>query len=267
MLLAKADIVVNFAPQDFMSLPQHHKNNYKTPHFLEECSTALVAAAGRLGVKRLIHLSPAYLYGATHHAVNEDAPIHRENALFNHAAEAEEAIFDGAIPGYVVRAGFIYGGWIDAMMTLAEHLRRGKGVAKGEGNASWIHEDDLARLLLLLVEYTGESESIANIINAGDGHPMTHNAFMNLFGTLYGVGEPGGINPFLFPIRTNEIQISLLEQTTLLDTSKAKTMLGWEPSVASKEAGIERAMVVWRALDAGDDEPPRPRTTGKELAI
>ena len=256
IMLAKADVVVNCAPQDFMGLPQQRIDYEKTAAALEEGAEAIVAAAGKLGVKRVIHLSPAYIYGDTAHPVKEDAPLDRSNVLFRHAIEAEEAIFDGGIAGYVVRAGYIYGGWNNAMFALAESLQTGKGIAKGTGNASWIHEDDLAAALLKLVELESD-DATANVLNISDGEPMTHDDFMKLLGRVYGSGDPSGINPFLFPLQTNPIQVQLLNQNVLLDSSKAREVLGWKPATPSKEAGIERAMVVWRALEAGDDNTPK----------
>jgi nucleoside-diphosphate-sugar epimerase len=256
MMMARADVVVNCAPQDFLGLPQYRLDYDKTAHVLEDGTEALVAAAGKAGVKRIIHLSPAYVYGDTTSPVKEDAPVARSNKLLNHAAEAEEAVLEGGIPGYVVRSGFIYGGWHNAMHSLAEILRAGTGIAKGSGKASWIHEDDLASVLLKLVEL-GSDDAIANILNVSDGETMSHDAFVNLLGKLYGVGEPNSINPLVFPLRTNAIQLELLNQSTALDTSKAQQFLNWKPQTTSKEVGIEKSMVVWRALEAGDDTPDK----------
>lgn len=254
IMLAKADVVVNCAAQEFSGLPQYRIDYDKTASNLEESTEALVAAAGKMGVKRLIHLSPAYIYGNTDHAVTEDAPIARSSQLLNHVAAAEEAILDGGIAGYVVRTGFIYGGWHDSMLALAELMRTGKGIAKGKGQASWIHEDDLALALLKLVELSGD-DATANVLNISDGEPMSHVDFMSLFGELYGSGEPNGINPLFFPFQTNPTQIELLNQNTVIDSRKASEILGWEPKTASKTVGIEKAMVVWRALEAPDDTP------------
>jgi nucleoside-diphosphate-sugar epimerase len=254
MLLARADVVVNCAPQDFMGLPQYRLDYDKTAHVIEDGTEALVAAAGKAGVKRIIHLSPAYVYGDSTSPVKEDAPVARGNKLINHAVAAEEAVLEGGIAGYVVRSGFIYGGWHDAMAGLADMLRSGEGIAKGSGKASWIHEDDLANALLKLVELESD-DATANILNISDGEPMSHDAFAHLLGKLYGVGEPNSINAFVFPLRTNAIQLELLNQNTALDTSKAQQFLNWKPATTSKEAGIEKSMVVWRALEAGDDIP------------
>jgi nucleoside-diphosphate-sugar epimerase len=140
------------------------------------------------------------------------------------------------------------------MLGLAETLQTGKGIAKGSGNASWIYEDDLAQALLKLVELPSD-DATANVLNISDGQPMTHDDFMKLLGKVYGSGDPSGINPLLVPFQTNPLQLELLNQDTLLDSSKAQAFLGWKPATPSKEAGIERALVVWRALDAPDDTP------------
>src|SRR5688572_125022 len=75
MMLARADVVVNCASQDFIGLPQYRIDYGKTAHVLEDGTEALVAAAGKLGIKRLIHLSAAYVYGNTTSPVKEDAPV------------------------------------------------------------------------------------------------------------------------------------------------------------------------------------------------
>ena len=250
ILMAKADVVVNCAPQRFFGMPQHAIDYNATAHLIEEETEALVAAAGSMGIKRLVHLSSAFLYGETHGAANEEAHVHRGNALLNAAAAAEEAVFDGGVPGHVVRAGVIYGGYHDSMAALAEDLRSGSGIPGGKGKVSWIHENDLGTALANLAVIKLENESVANVLNIADDEPMTYDDFMAEFGKRFGVGTPSRLSGIRAAFRTNAIQLELLGQSTLVDNSLAKATLGWVPKVASKEEGIERSMLIWRAEEA-----------------
>lgn len=252
ILMAKADVVVNCAPQRFFGMPQHTIDYSAEASLIEEGTEALVAVAGNMGIKRLVHLSTAFLYGETHGVATEDAHTHRGNALLNAAAEAEEAIFDGGIPGHVVRAGVIYGGYHDAMKALSVDLRSGNGILSGSAKVSWIHEFDLGAALAQLATIALENESIANILNIADDDPMTYDAFMAEFGERFGVGAPAKLGGLRAAFTTNAIQNELLGQSILVDNSKAKEILGWKPQITSKEDGIERSMLVWRAEAASN---------------
>ena len=113
-------------------------------------------------------------------------------------------------------------------------------------------EADLGAALAQLATIPLENESIANILNVADNEPMTYDAFMAEFGARFGIGTPSKLGGLRAALNTNAIQTELLGQSTVIDSSKAKEILGWKPQVTSKEDGIERSMLVWRAEAASN---------------
>jgi nucleoside-diphosphate-sugar epimerase len=123
MLMSKADIVVNTVLEVVNGLPQYLINWRDYLPMIEEGTQAVVAAAGQAGVKRLIHVSAAFAYGDQHGAtVDESTHLDTSNPLFAAISQAEAAVLDGAIPGYVLRAGYIYGANARASRDIYEGL-------------------------------------------------------------------------------------------------------------------------------------------------
>jgi nucleoside-diphosphate-sugar epimerase len=250
MALAGAQVVINMAAQRVLQLPQVHVDLEKLGQMVEDATESLVLAAGKMGVKRLVHLSAAYLYGDVEHdPVNEDAPVSRANALFKSLERAEHAIFDGGIAGYVLRSGYVYGGWSEACATLAADLRHGKGVAQGHGMAAWIHEEDLAAAAVKLLDLGTDDEATANVLNIADNTPASHHAFMSKFGAAFGTGEPYALSGLAAQFRTSPLQREMLELNTRMDCSKIKALLNWKPAY-SQESGLDRMTMVWRATES-----------------
>lgn len=264
LLLAKAEVVINCLPQDLGGLPQYRLDYDRSAHHNLVAAQTLASISAAMGIQRLIQVSPGFVYGSTDSPATEEQSIHPHGSVMEAMAQAEAAVLDGAVPGYVVRAGYIYGGWHDATVAMREVLLNGQGVVKGHQPVSWVHEEDLAAALLALVEKEFSEEATANIYNVADDHPSSPDEFMRLFGTAYGPGEPGGIPGFLHHFRVPAFQREQMEQQLLIDSGKARDELGWQPQYPTQEAGIERTLLVWRAqetAEAADDE-----TESKELS-
>jgi nucleoside-diphosphate-sugar epimerase len=241
--------VVHLAHLDAGGIPQYAvpESAYMTAL---RATDEIVAAAGMAGVQRVIFPSFAFLYGDTHHhAVAEDARIVRNTPLLAALAEAENAVLDGGIPGYVLRCGYLYGAGTLAMREVRDALQAGRGVAQGSQPAAWLHEDDLASAIVLLIEQSSDAEATSNILNlAGETH-ISPNKFVNLFAQTLGVGEPSGIPGFLLSRRTTPAQRDALEAGSVVNSAKARA-LGWTPQFESPAAGIERTLLTWRAAAA-----------------
>ena len=246
MSMSKADIVINCLAQNILGMPLADTDYETEAQNFATATQALVSVAGQLGVKRFIHISPAFIYGDTKDAATEENLTHHGNAVMDAAVDAEAAVRDGAIPTYIVRSGFIYGAKSAASKAVADKLRKGGFFPKGNGKVSYIYEDDLAAVAFALVE----AEDAPNTLNVADNEPTTHSAFLNKLGALIGVGEPTGLPSFAVNWRTNELQREMLELNAPVDANKVKDLFGWSPEYATQEAGIERMLLVWRAVDA-----------------
>lgn len=262
LLMCHADVVVHMEPQSLNGTPHHRVNWEAALPLLRDGSDALVEACGKTEVKRIIYPSFAFLYG-DHHGewVDEDTSIDTSNPFFAAAAEAEGAVIDGGIPGYVLRTGFVYGGEVEAMRAIYEGLRGGKSVVPGAGIANWIHVNDLATVVTLLVERDEADEPAAVILNIVDDSPTTPDAFADQLAQMMGLGTANKGSGMLADLFGDPVQNTLLAQSVKVKNDKAKAQLGWSPKYSDQAAGLEQTLLIWRAADAPEEEPETPPET------
>lgn len=252
LLMARADVVVHLAGAVAVNSMPFLPVDYTTKLDMLRATDVLMAAAGQTGVKRFIHISAAYSYGNTgDEAATEDAQIRTNNALLKAIADAEDAVLDGGLPGYVLRAGYIYGGHSASNDGVIEAIRTGRPLATGSGAAPFIHQDDLVSAIIALIEQSSENEGVADLLNIVDDSSTAFDAVLKL------LGEEIGINPQrLSGLRAERTikpeQAALLNMHTTVDNSKAKDALNWSPEYTSLAQGIERMMLIWRTEEIGD---------------
>lgn len=263
LMMGRADIVVHLAAQPLNSfpLPSVGLNAYLT--LLRSGTDNLLAAAGDCGVKRLIFPAFSFIYGDHHGAsVDEDTAADTSLPLYEAVAAAEAAVQDGAIPGYVLRCGFVYGSNTPATHVLAEALRGGNNVPTGQGLAGWVHEADLMRAILLLIERGFGDEPLAEVFNIVDDTPMTPDQFIDAFAEALGVmPSRGGAGLSALFSRPDALKQALLNQSAAPSNAKAKTQLGWSPQFATQRTGIEQLLLQWRADHAETTSDERALTT------
>ena len=251
MMMARADVVIHLAGEVLIGVPQHRVDfpTYEETHLAS--TEAVMTAAGKAEVSRVISLSATYVYGNTDGGeVDENSPVSRD-PLFSSALQAEEIILDGGVPGIVLRSGYIYGGDSEAMIAMRERLQASKALPSGSGFANWIHEQDLASAIVLLAEREADEAVTADIFNIVDDSPISPNDFARQFSHALGLLESrissGGFMPLMRDKTTQEI---LLEQSFKVKNDKAKEQLGWKPKHTDQTSGFEDTMLVWRARDA-----------------
>lgn len=257
LMMAKADMIVNLWPQALNGLP-HLRTDYSAHRdTLREGAHALVSIAGKMGIKRVIHLSFGYLYGDHGDTpITEDTPVLNSTPLYDAAAEAEAFVLDGGIPGYVLRTGTLYAAGLPA---LADHLRGGGLIPAGTGHTSWLHEADLASAIMRLISHTSEAESSATVFNLADAAPATFDQFADLLGQTLGVASPTRYPNVLLTLRTNPQQRQLLAQNAVLDTTLFSEQFGWEPHIKTQREGIETLLLQQRAAES-QNQPENDET-------
>lgn len=246
--MGKADVIINAAPQVVNGLPQHSVDYDSLLPWLVESTDAIMAAAGRADIERIIHISAGSIYGDTHHeAVSEDAHLDLSNPLAKALHQAEEAVLDGGIPGYVLRTGYILGTH-EGYSAVAERLGAGKSFPNGKHHTAWAYEEDVARAALTIAEKTSDDD-VAHIYNIASDETATPDELMAKFGKVYGIGQPLPLSGFLAHFSLSEMQRKLLDMGTLLDTSKARSELDWSPS-GSIDVAFDKMLLLWRAEES-----------------
>lgn len=246
--MSKADVIINAAPQVINGMPQYTVDYDEMLPWLEVSTEAIMTAAGRADITRIIHLSAASIYGDTHHeAVAEDGHLDLSNALAKALYNAEETVLDGGVPAYILRTGYIMGTH-QAGEVVADAIRNGKGMPNGKQATAWAHEDDVATAALLIAEKTSDEQQ-ETIYNIASEDTLTPDEFMTKFGMAYGIGEPSPLADFLLQLRTSDIQRMLVGMGTLLDTSKAKNELAWSAK-GTADSALDRMLLLWRSEEA-----------------
>lgn len=250
--LIRAEVVVHAAPQTLNQLPQVSAPDKALRDRLAAETATLVSVAGQMGVRRIIYPSFSFVYGdAGEQPLDESAPLSHDNSLYAAAADAEEAVQDGGVPGVVLRAGFVYGSEAEGMRALRDHLLRGRPLFPGTGLRAWLHEDDLAEVIVRFVQREGDATT-AEVFNVADDTPMSVDAFSDAFGAAFGTGTPARSsgNVLTTLLRgADPVHQALLNHSAPLATSKLKAHLDWQPRHAHSRSGFEQTLLTWRASD------------------
>jgi len=270
--MLKADVVVNAAPAaHFNGLP-FHKVDYKNEiALLTEGTKALLAAAQTVkSVKYFVHISLACLYGDTgSEKATEETPVRGGNILFDAAVHAETAVQQSALESTILRAGFEYGALSPSALGVIKAIQSGKPLPSGNGLAAWVHDVDVARAIMLLIERVSTGETVAPLLNIVDDTPTHVDDMLSKIGGELGISTTPRISAFWKPLRVGDIQTTLLEQNTHVENSKAKEELGWMLKHPAQDRGIDDMLLILRAETAGsahDDESTQD-SENKELTI
>ncbi len=249
--LNNANVIVHLAPATMNGVP--HMAVDWDGAFLKQSANAVAEAAGQMGAEKIISLSFASVYGDTHgEAVDESAHVAHDD-MAHDIEQAEHAILDGGVTGYVLRGGYLYGGHSRATFDLANAFQHSRGVYAGTAPKSWIHEADLASAVLALIEHETDAETTGVVFNVADNTPATPNAFAEQLSEAIGLGNvkysSGGWRSYIFPLSAQE---ETLKYSTLIKNDKLKSEVGWSPAYPSFVEGMDTTTLVWRAKDVAE---------------
>ncbi|NWF68440.1 MAG: NAD(P)-dependent oxidoreductase [Chloroflexi bacterium] len=245
--MAQAQAVVNLLPVVPNTL-LHDGHAWKGYDSLLKASTAaLLTAAKDSGVGYFLHTSYTLLYGETHGAADENAPLNVPgmHPAFSAALESEGQVLESGLAAAVLRAGFLYGPQDVNLNLYAASLKMGKPFVAGAGKpAAWLHHEDLARACVLALAQQPKGE----IFNIADDTPVSLAAFLDAYTHALGFNAGARLPGFLARLRVTAEQVTLLNTATQVSTAKAQTQLGWKAQYASYQQGIDQTLLVMRAV-------------------
>lgn len=248
MQMAAAEVVVHLAPQSYNQLPQS-RMDWKMAHpTLVETTNTIVEAAGWVNAQKVILPAFSYIYGDAGGAwVDEKSPVDSSNPLFAAALEAEAAVLDGGVSGYVLRSGYVYSPYSAGLIAAADAIRTGKPLAAGAGLAGWTHASELAQAVLRAAEHHAEPGLVGLIYNIAGETPASADQFIETLANALGLPRPGQPNRLMRLLMPDEIQDALLSSSARIKTERAQMELGWTPRFARLQDGIDEVLLHWRA--------------------
>jgi nucleoside-diphosphate-sugar epimerase len=214
-----------------------------------EGTANLLAAAGRLGAKRIVTQSIVLGYGFRDHGdhmLTEADPFGIQAGDLTdatlaalHAAEAQTFT---APEGIALRYGLLYGG--DAAQIRPALAKRGVPVATG-GPLGWVHHLDAASATVAALE-RGRPGQAYNIV---DDQPATWGEVFTAMAAAFGAPPPRHVPRWLLRLIAPYLAAVVIDTSIHVSNAKAKTELGWQPRFRNYREGIA-AMVTGADDDA-----------------
>jgi 2-alkyl-3-oxoalkanoate reductase len=213
-----------------------------------EGSANLVAAAEAAGARRYVAQNVSFLYRPTGpHVLDEDAPLWTDapepfgRSIRLHR-DMERRIIDNAqFDGLVLRFGFWYGPGTTFAHNgyTAEQVRRRRYPVVGDGNAraQFIHVDDVAAATIAALD-----RGRPGAYNITDDDPAPMRDWLPAYAEALRAPPPRHIPTWMARCIGGRY---LVAQTTVLrgaSNEKAKSALGWRPSVASWRDGFHSGL-------------------------
>lgn len=201
-------------------------------------------------VRRVINISSACVYGQTEKATSENTPAipNWDYGVSKLAAEKYAQIFNDykGLEVVSLRYGIVYGEreWFRRVLPifLKRVIQNQAPVVFGEGNQvrDFIYVGDVVALHDLCLR---KEEAHGQVFNVGTGEPTTidtlANTCINVSGlnleTIYENTSEGEFSKLIQGKKRNTAELG----TMLLDISKAKNILGWEPKTSLFE-GLQK---------------------------
>jgi nucleoside-diphosphate-sugar epimerase len=210
----------------------------------------LVAAARKVGAKRLLVVSGTWLHGDRREPITEATPPKPTGtAMFNW--QAERAAMDANKPGVlevvVIRPGMVYGdgSWFKEMV---DEIRAGTYRVPGDGANHWspLHVDDCGEAMRMVLEKGKAGE----VYLAADDEPVPLRAFVDATAAALGAARPAAISMEEAVRIHGEATARHLAANQSVNTAKIKG-LGWAPRVRTAPEGIPPVVREMAAASGG----------------
>jgi nucleoside-diphosphate-sugar epimerase len=232
LLAAKVDVVINVAPQLANHLPQQ-RADWDTA-LVDEGVGALIEASQAAGVKFLVHTSYAY-------ADEDSEALH---ALLEAVRAGEQKVLKAALPGCVLRMGFVYGAESTQLIATRDTLLMGRMIDGGPSNshALWINAPDAARAIIL----AALQRPAGALLTVVEDQAVSPADFMGYFADSQGISRPGRAPRFAAWAQPSPDQVALMSLNPHASGAEAKSILGWNPRFANYHQGIDDVLLAWR---------------------
>ena len=256
-------IVVNFAAESHNSLAVLDPGRFFRTNALG--TQTLLEAARRRGIERFHHVSTCEVYGDlaldSDEAFTEESPYrprtpyNASKAAADHAVRAYFETF--GLPVTITNCSNNYGPRqfpekvIPLFLTNALDDRELPLYASTQNRREWLHVDDHCSAIELVLERGREGETY----NVGSGLERSIEEIADLVLEL--TGKPESLKTIV-PDRPGH------DRRYLLDSSKLRSELGWQPEI-SFEDGL-RATADWYAANRAWWEPLKDRAPVRETA-
>lgn len=202
----------------------------------------LVAAARKVGAKRLLVVSGTWLMGDHAETITEKSSVKPTGtAMFNWQAEraAMDANKPGALEVVVVRPGMVYGGgsWFKDMV---DEIRSGTYRLPGDGTNHWspLQVDDCGAAIAAVLERGAAGE----VYLAADDEPIRLRAFVDLVADALGTAHP----PSMLMDEAARVHgaptAAHLAANQKISNAKLKG-LGWAPRIKRAREGVPSAVL------------------------
>jgi nucleoside-diphosphate-sugar epimerase len=197
----------------------------------------LVAAARKVGAKRIVIGSGTWLHGDRKETITEATPAKPTGtSMFNW--QAERAALDAHKPGVlevvILRPGMVYGngGWFKEMV---DEIRAGTYRVPGEGANHWspLHIDDCGQAFRVALEEGKGGE----VYLAADNEPIALRAFVDIIADELGVARPPSEPLDAAVKRLGEPTAKHLAANQAVSNAKLKGM-GWKPRYPQSREGL-----------------------------
>lgn len=246
---AGVDTVINLMPTAVNQIPFVGVDWEHQLAALTDGAAALVEAAKRANVKRIIH--------ASYWFANATATDNGLRALFSAAVRAEQTMLASDVPAVVLRFGYIYGSVglenaieDDDLMGVITALKAGRALVTStdrHARAAWIHTEDAAHAVSRAVIAADEQVN-GKTLTIADDVPMSPADVLRYLAENQGLRTPGSTPAFAGRRMLGSTQYSLINAAGGSSSSAdAKTALSWQPRFTSVKQGIDDLLLTMRS--------------------
>jgi nucleoside-diphosphate-sugar epimerase len=238
--VAQADVVVHAAALAMNGFPT--RALAWDDRVLTDATAALLEAAQAKAVKFFVYPSFAFLYADSHAPVDENGKL-RRGEFFRPALKAEELVKASPVPHAILRFGTVYGPHDTGLKELGDSLRRSRPVVLEKGAANWVYASDAAAAIVAAVE----KQPAGAVLNIVDNQPVSTSEFAGYLATAMGAQPPSAPNALLRSRLIGPAQAAILGTDVRVSNAAAKAALEWSPRYADYRAGLDHALLGWRA--------------------